>query len=105
MLRSHGFINVLQVQDARKIFSKHHKLHSDLIILDLNMPHMNGFEILEALKAQKNAPLPPIIVLTAQHSKLHQQQALSLGADMFVTKPFDLKEMMNSIETLLEKKH
>lgn len=78
-----------------------HCLHSfDLILLDLQMPVMDGFQVLAALKTNLSDPYLPVIVLTAQPG--HKLQALSAGAKDFISKPFDLIEVKTRIHNMLE---
>ena len=75
----------------------------DLIISDVNMPHLDGFAILESLRAQDSEIFFPIIVLTADVNEETKRRALSAGATEFLVKPFDQLEVVlriaNSLET------
>lgn len=68
----------------------------DLIILDLMMPQMNGFEVIERLRNQKNLPHIPTILMTANTS-VSCQQAKGAGADEVIYKPLELKQFMTKI--------
>jgi putative two-component system response regulator len=65
------------------------------------MPHLDGYEVMEQIKALNNAYMPPIIVLTAQHGRDYLIKALSLGALDFVGKPFDRTELLMRVSNLL----
>jgi PAS domain S-box-containing protein len=74
--------------------------HFDLILLDLQMPEMDGFEVMEALKKDEAASYLPVLVLTAQPA--HKLRALQAGAKDFVSKPFDFVEIQTRIRNMLE---
>lgn len=78
----------------------------DLIVSDVNMPEMDGFEMLDALKGcMNNAVMPPFIFLTAKVERDDQRKGMNLGADDYITKPFDKKELIDAINSKLEKQH
>jgi PAS domain S-box-containing protein len=78
----------------------HRTLRHDLILLDLQMPMMDGFQVMEALKRDVADPYLPVIVLTAQPA--HKLRALQAGAKDFISKPFDLVEVRTRIHNMLE---
>ncbi|SEG39328.1 HD domain-containing phosphohydrolase [Oceanospirillum linum] len=67
------------------------------------MPHMDGFAVLEALKARFETP-PPVLVLTAQSAQEFRTQALEVGAQDYVTKPFERNELLHRVKNLLSTK-
>ena len=73
----------------------------DIIICDLNLPEKNGFQISETLKKDLRTSHIPIIILTASDDQESYIKALDCGADIFLTKPFDLKVLKQSIKSLL----
>lgn len=73
----------------------------DLIILDINMPQIDGFEVLEKLRKENNNV--PIIVLTARDQKDDKATGFGLGADDFVTKPFGLEELLMRVSAVLRR--
>jgi PleD family two-component response regulator len=75
----------------------------DLILLDINMPGMDGFDVIEALKADPVTNLTPIIVFSARRGEEDKVKALKLGADDYVTKPFSLPELSARIDRLLKR--
>ncbi len=78
------------------------RAHSpDLILLDLMMPGMGGFEVMEKLKADSQTRTIPVIMLTARAQTHEKVQGLNAGADDYITKPFDLKELTARIESVL----
>jgi diguanylate cyclase (GGDEF)-like protein len=89
--------------DGRQALEKVRKLQPDLILLDINMPAMDGFEVIEALKADASTNLTPIIVFSARKREEDKVKALKLGADDYVTKPFSITELSARIERLLKR--
>ena len=103
MLAAKGFGNVLSTQDPRQVLGLVQDNDVDLILLDINMPHMDGYQVMEQLQAVIPLDgLPPILVLTAQHSQDFRQRALDSGARDYVTKPFDADELFSRVKNLLE---
>ena len=76
----------------------------DLILLDVNMPGMSGFEVVSALKSNVETSSIPIIMLTALSDVKHRVEGLGLGAEDYVTKPFSARELVARIETRLRAK-
>ena len=73
-----------------------------VILLDINMPHLDGYQVMEQLKALNDPLLPPIVILTAQHGKDFLLRALVGGARDFITKPFDRNELLMRVRNLLD---
>jgi len=101
-LRTAGYTEVIAAQDPRQVLALQQAHQCDLILLDINMPHMDGYAVMAQLKAEISGPLPPILVLTAQHMQEHRQHALDSGARDYVTKPFDSNELLSRVRNLLE---
>ena len=100
MLRGAGYSRISSTTDPRTVCPLHRDNHYDLIILDLQMPGMDGFEVMEGLKAVETDGYIPVLVITAQPS--HKQRALEAGAKDFVSKPFDLAELLMRVHNLVE---
>ena len=100
MLRDAGYLNVASTMCPREVCAQHRKHHYDLILLDLQMPGMDGFEVMEGLKTNESDDYLPVLVITAQPG--HKLRALQAGAKDFVSKPFDLIEIKTRIHNLLE---
>ena len=83
-------------KDAVEFVKKH---NPDLAILDIKMPHLNGLDALRAIKRAK--PRVRILMITGYESSDVATQAINLGADDYLTKPFDLKRVRSKVETLL----
>lgn len=102
MLRSQGYQNLELVQDPREVLDRYWDQQPELILLDINMPHMDGFEVMSQLQALDDPLLPPIIILTAQHGRDYLLRALAAGARDFVTKPFDRAELLMRVRNLID---
>jgi len=100
MLREAGYLRIASTMDPRAVFALHRDNHYDLILLDLQMPGMDGFEVMEDLKQIETDGYVPILVITAQPD--HKLRALASGAKDFVAKPFDLVEVKTRIHNMLE---
>jgi PAS domain S-box-containing protein len=100
LLREAGYTNLVSTTDPSEVGAIHERSNFDLILLDLHMPVMDGFEVMERLKAIGSDGYLPVIVLTAQPG--HKLRALQAGAKDFVSKPFDLVEVKTRIHNALE---
>lgn len=100
-LRYEGY-EVLQAQDGRKGLQKVIDEQPDLIVLDVMLPEMNGFEVLEELKKRGNTI--PIVVLSAKGVETDRVMGLNLGADDYVVKPFGLQELLARIRAVLRRR-
>ncbi|SFM28068.1 EAL domain-containing protein [Rugamonas rubra] len=95
-----GYSNVHTELDSRRVVARHQAEQFDLILLDMNMPHMDGFEVLAGLKALNPLGYLPVLVVTAAPD--HKLRALNAGARDFVSKPFDRMEVLTRIHNLVE---
>jgi CheY-like chemotaxis protein len=107
LLEIEGYTNIETTTDPRKVVQIVNQFNPELILLDLMMPHLNGFEVMEQLKiARQNSLNPskyiPIMVLTADITTEAKHKALKGGAKDFLSKPFDLVEVGYRIRNLLE---
>jgi PAS domain S-box-containing protein len=100
MLREAGYTRVSSTMNPYEVCALHRKNRYDLILLDLQMPGMDGFQVMEALKTNPADAYLPVLVITAQPG--HKLRALQAGAKDFVSKPFDLVEVNTRIHNLLE---
>ncbi|MCL2211447.1 MAG: response regulator [Treponema sp.] len=92
------YYEVYTVESAVKMFEVIDKIGPNLIILDINMPEMDGFDIIVKLKYDNRYSMIPIIFLTSRTDKESVMKGLKLGAADFFTKPFDTKKLIESIE-------
>src|SRR5438477_6906226 len=95
-----GYTRVASTMDPHEVCALHRRNRYDLILLDLQMPGMDGFEVMEALKTNEADGYLPVLVITAQPG--HKLRALQSGARDFVSKPFDLVEVRTRIRNMLE---
>lgn len=102
MLSEKGFNHVLSTQDPSQVLSIMKSNEIDLMLLDINMPHMDGYQVMEQLQSEPSVEMPPVLVLTAQYAQDFRQRALDNGARDYVTKPFDVDELVSRVTNLLE---
>ena len=102
MLRSQGYQRLVLVDDPRVVIDLYRITQPALILLDINMPHLDGYQVMAQLKAMNDPLLPPIVILTAQHDKDSMLRALAAGARDFIGKPFDRNELLMRVRNLLE---
>ncbi len=100
LLSQAGYTNVSACMQPEDVCALHRKTPFDLILLDLQMPKMDGFQVMAGLKTNEADSYLPVIVLTAQPG--HKLRALEAGAKDFICKPFDLIEVKTRIHNMLE---
>ncbi len=100
LLADAGYTQVSSTTNPLEVAALHAEHHYDLILLDLKMPGMDGFQVMEALKESKQDKYLSVIVLTAEPG--HKLRALEAGAKDFISKPFDLVEVKTRIHNMLE---
>ncbi|MDI1244480.1 MAG: response regulator [Rhodoferax sp.] len=100
VLADAGYTKLTSTMKPEEVCALHRKNSYDLILLDLQMPGMDGFQVMEGLKTNATDDYLPVIVLTAQPG--HKLRALAAGAKDFISKPFDLVEVKTRIHNMLE---
>jgi PAS domain S-box-containing protein len=100
VLSEAGYTRVTSTMEPREVCALHRKNRYDLILLDLQMPGMDGFQVMEGLKTNAADGYLPVLVITAQPG--HKLRALQVGAKDFISKPFDLVEVRTRIYNMLE---
>ena len=100
LLSDTGYTRVASTTNPREVCALHRKNRYDLILLDLQMPGMDGFQVMEGLKTNDADGYLPVLVITAQPG--HKLRALQAGAKDFISKPFDLVEVKTRIHNMLE---
>jgi PAS domain S-box-containing protein len=100
LLGDAGYTRVASTMNPKEVCTLHRRNRYDLILLDLQMPVMDGFQVMEGLKTNDADGYLPVIVLTAQPG--HKLRALQAGAKDFISKPFDLVEVKTRIHNMLE---
>src|SRR5580700_7029585 len=91
LLRDAGYVSVTSTRDPHEVRELYRKNRYSLILLDLLMPGLDGFQVMEGLKEIETDGYLPVLVITAQPA--HKLRALEVGAKDFVSKPFDLAEL------------
>ena len=103
LLEMQGYSNVISVMDPQRVMELFHSFQPDLILLDIMMPYLDGYQVMDLLKEFiPETTYLPILVLTADISPETRQKALASGAKDFLSKPFDLVEVGYRIRNLLE---
>ena len=100
MLQEAGYTAVTSTMNPHEVCALHRQHSFDLILLDLQMPGMDGFQVMEGLKTNEADGYLPVVVITAQPG--HKLRALQAGAKDFVSKPFDIIEVKTRIRNMLE---
>jgi DNA-binding response OmpR family regulator len=91
---------VISARDGQEALQKFFKHHPDLVLLDVNMPRSNGFEVLQAIRRVSDVP---IIILTARDDEIDQVRGLEGGADDYITKPFSHLTFIARINSVLRR--
>jgi len=100
MLRGAGYVSVAATTDPGEVCALHARDRYDLILLDLQMPGMDGFQVMEGLRKIEPDGYLPVLVITAQPD--HKLRALQFGAKDFMSKPFELAEVLARVHNMLE---
>lgn len=100
ILRSAGYASIASTQIPQEVYQLHKNNNYDLILLDLHMPGMDGFQVMESLRAIETSGYLPVLVITAQPEE--KLRALKSGARDFISKPFNLAEVLVRVQNLLE---
>ena len=104
ILEMAGYSDVTSVTDPRLVLDLYLERRFDLILLDIRMPHLDGFQVMEQLSAvtRDDNDYLPVLVLTAEKEEETRFRAFELGAKDFINKPFDQAEVLNRIYNMLE---
>jgi adenylate cyclase len=100
ILRSEGYTSITSTQNPHEVYQLHKENNYDLILLDLQMPSMDGFQVMEKLKEVEPSGYLPVLVITAQPEE--KLRALKSGARDFISKPFNLAEVLVRVQNLLQ---
>jgi len=92
---------VLCASDGKEALEKIGLERPDLVLLDVVMPKMDGFEVLSKIREDPKTKDTPVIMLTAQGQKVDQEEGRRLGASDYITKPFSLSHLLTRIEEIL----
>ncbi|HEY1015735.1 MAG TPA: HD domain-containing phosphohydrolase [Herpetosiphonaceae bacterium] len=103
ILRSGNLLNVTDTNDSREALRLFLEIQPDVVLLDLKMPYLDGFAVLEALRAHMPPEAPvPVLMLTADMTAVAKRRTLSMGAQDFLTKPLDTVETLLRIRNALQ---
>jgi EAL domain-containing protein (putative c-di-GMP-specific phosphodiesterase class I) len=105
VLERAGLHNIISATSGRTGLDLAQHTELDLVLLDLHMPRMDGYAVLEELAATASSKYLPVLVLTADNTKEAAHRALALGARDFLTKPFDATEVTLRVRNLLETRY
>jgi PleD family two-component response regulator len=103
ILRTSGFTNILALTDPRKALPSFRQSEPDLVLLDLNMPHINGEELLQQLvQTIPDDVYLPIVIISGEATRITTRKVLALGAHDIVAKPYDTLEVALRAKNLLQ---
>ena len=106
LLQMSGYTNFISTTDPRQVLPLFGKFQPDLILLDLMMPHLDGYAVMQQIGPRiAEGTYLPILVLTAEMNAEAKQKALTVGAKDFLTKPLDAVEVILRIRNLLETRY
>ncbi len=74
----------------------------DLIVTDINMPDINGFELLAFIRRNPNYAATPVLIVTSEESESERKKGLALGANAILSKPFEERELLETVRNLLD---
>ena len=100
MLRTAHYACVSSTLISSEVAALHEANHYDLILLDIQMPDMDGFEVMEQLRKCEPSGTLPVLVISAQPN--HKPRAIRSGANDFISKPFDVPEILSRVHNMLE---
>jgi len=102
ILKEAGY-NVIQANNGKAGLSLASQMKPDLILCDIMMPELDGFDVLQLLNNNQETAIIPFIFLTAKTERLDFRKGMEMGADDYIIKPFDKQELLNAIESRLKK--
>lgn len=102
LLRAHGFV-VEPVSDGREVLEKARSFVPNLIIMDIQLPHVSGLELIEQIKKDSQLKIIPIMAVTAYAGKGDEDRILSAGAEAYVSKPISVAKFIESVQQVLHR--
>ncbi|MEP2987997.1 MAG: response regulator [Parasphingorhabdus sp.] len=102
LLRAHGFV-VEPVQDGREVLDKARSFVPNLIVMDIQLPHVSGLELIEQLKKDPQLKIIPIMAVTAYAGKGDEDRILTAGAEAYVSKPISVAKFIESVQKVLHR--
>ncbi|MYL24406.1 response regulator [Halomonas alkaliantarctica] len=100
LMEQAGF-EVTTAEDGEQALASVKSAQPDLILLDISLPGISGFDVLEQLRAQPETERLPIIMLTAHGREVEREKGMALGADDYITKPFSTQTLVEKVKGLL----
>ena len=100
MLKQHGW-EVQVARDGGEALEMITRELPAVVLLDIEMPRMDGYELIATIRAQEQYRKLPLVVLTSRAAAKHQQRAIQLGANAYVVKPYQDDELINLLNTLV----
>ena len=100
LLRAHGY-DVEPVRDGREALARASEFRPDLIVMDIQMPHVTGYDIILALQADEALAKIPVMAVTAYAGRDDEERIRAAGARAYVSKPIALRRFMNEVEALV----
>ena len=91
-----------RVADGAEALPRIRDMHPDLVLLDVMLPGASGYEICQCVRLDPNLADVKILMMTARGSAIEKRKGLAIGADGFITKPFELKELREEVRRLLD---
>jgi two-component system cell cycle response regulator DivK len=102
LLRAHAFV-VEPVSDGREVLEKARSFVPNLIVMDIQLPHVSGLELIEQIKKDSQLKIIPIMAVTAYAGKGDEDRILSAGAEAYVSKPISVAKFIESVQKVLHR--
>jgi two-component system cell cycle response regulator DivK len=103
LLRAHGF-EVEPVRDGREALERARAFAPELVIMDIQMPHVSGLELIEQMKAEETLQAVPVLAVTAYAAKGDEERIRDAGAEGYVSKPISVVRFVESVRALLKER-
>ncbi|MCH4810491.1 response regulator transcription factor [Vreelandella neptunia] len=100
LMEQAGF-EVVTAEDGEQALARVDDTQPDLLLLDISLPGISGFDVLERLRGQEATAHLPIIMLTAHGRDVEREKGMALGADDYITKPFSTQSLVEKVKALL----
>jgi CheY-like chemotaxis protein len=95
-------LSVMQASDGQEAIARIQEEQPDLVVLDVIMPRMNGFEVVRELRDNEQTKRLPIVICSTKNTEVDKTWGLDMGADAYVTKPFDPQQLASIVQRLLK---
>jgi DNA-binding response OmpR family regulator len=103
LMKREGY-EIQTVGDGEKAVEAAGSFRPDLILLDVMMPRMDGYEVCQRIRSDDSLKGISIVMLTAKGREVEREKGLALGADLYITKPFSTREVVRKVKELLDPK-